>query len=438
MMNRRGFLKAGSTLTALSTLGMLPASGAAEPESFVLSTQGCGRATGYAEANKIVTWEGKTHVSWLDSPPEGFRVCIRTLDHATGEWSPTHTIGEAHDNHGGPALAIDSQGYLHVAYYPHHHPMRIKKSVNPNDASAWTEAEEVGERLTYPTLVIDREDTLYLTCRQSVRNAPWRSLLYTKSPGKPWSEPRALLQAGHAGYAHFMDALAWGPDGKTLHLVTRMYDGDPGQGHTVGYLRSPDNGVTWTRHDGTAVDLPATAESVDIVAQNRDGASLRAAGLTVAPDGQPLVLYSDQGRQPNETWIATPSESGWKSQSLRSALPTEFEGWDLFVPGGITFNTDGTLFVALTMTKPGRGSGESGWGHPDCEVLGLVSGDGGASFQAKPLSEMDSQSPHWLPNLERPTGHNVVKGAPGAIYTAGGRGEKNTELLANTVYWTTL
>ena len=75
-----------------------------------ISNEGCGRATGYAETNKIVTCDGRTHAAWLDSTGEGFRVRVRSVEHASGEWSAAVTVGEAFDNHGGPALAIDGQG----------------------------------------------------------------------------------------------------------------------------------------------------------------------------------------------------------------------------------------------------------------------------------------------------------------------------------------
>ena len=103
----------------------------------LLSENGCGRATAYSDANKIITLEDKTHVSWLDSIAEGFRVRVRTLDRKTNQWSPTYTVGEAYDNHGGPALTVDSLGYLHIVYYPHHHPFRYRRSVRPNDVSEW-------------------------------------------------------------------------------------------------------------------------------------------------------------------------------------------------------------------------------------------------------------------------------------------------------------
>ena len=91
----------------------------------LLSDHGCGRATAYGDCNKIISLQDKTHVAWLDSVAEGFRVRTRTLDRKTNQWSPTYTVGEAYDNHGGPALTVDSLGYLHIVYYPHHHPLPI-------------------------------------------------------------------------------------------------------------------------------------------------------------------------------------------------------------------------------------------------------------------------------------------------------------------------
>ncbi len=66
----------------------------------LISSAGSGRATAYLESTKIITYADKTHVAWLDSDAEGFRVRIRTRDAVSGAWSPVWTIGEAANNHG--------------------------------------------------------------------------------------------------------------------------------------------------------------------------------------------------------------------------------------------------------------------------------------------------------------------------------------------------
>ena len=145
------------TVTFLSGMIASLCNGAELPSSsspVTLSEHGCGRATGYAVTNKIVTLRGRTHVAWLDSLDGQFLVRVRSLTRATGTWSPVSTIGNAHDNHGGPALAADSRGYLHIVYFPHHHPFRYRRSVRPNDSSEWTPEVSFGSRCTYPSMVM--------------------------------------------------------------------------------------------------------------------------------------------------------------------------------------------------------------------------------------------------------------------------------------------
>jgi len=441
-MKRREFMKtalAGATGAALGRF--LPGQGFPGPPprqgAFLLSTTGCGRATGYAETNKIVTFGSKTHVAWLDSTSEGFRVRIRTLDNPTGEWSPAYTVGEAFDNHGGPALTVDSKGYLHIVYYPHHHPFRYRRSARPNDASQWEEEIRFGRRCTYPTLLCGPDNTLYLTCRESVEN-PWVVNLYTKRPESDrWEGPRTILRALKTGYAHFQEALAWGTDRRTIHLSCRFYDGNPGVGHTVGYLRSRDLGLSWERSDGARVALPATAQTVEVLAGGADRSQTgwRCGAIAVDRAGRPYVLYSTTATRPFRSWIARLEGPGaWSKRPLLGEIEKHHSGWGACMPGGVTFDTGGRMFITLTLKKTSARSDEEIWGHPSSEVILLESPDGGKSFASRLVSKPDPNEAHWLPNIERPTGWNAVA-RPGLIYTAGPPGSNNRQRVSNKVWW---
>lgn len=408
-----------------------------------ISTQGSGRATGYVESNKIVTIGDRTHVTWLDSDDTGFRVRIRTLDRTTGLWSDTVTLGDAHDNHGGPAITVDSQGFLHVIYYPHSGAFRYRKSLAPNDATAWTDEQLVGERLTYPSLITGPDDTLYLIARTRESTA-WGVNLYTKPKNGEWSAPTRLIQAGESNYSHFQASLAWGPDHRTIHLSTRMYGDDPRWGYKVGYMKSVDFGQNWITSDGTAIALPATKNTIDsieaIPASHRgsyaSSSALRAGWIAVDESNVPHVLYNTlqpDGQEPTNAWLATPDgDGGWEKILLNERLNALPKGWGLGAPGGISFTDDGRMVLAITAYSSGFG-----WGNPGTEIIVAISEDGGQTFQSKFLTAPDADVPHWMPSIERATGFNELD-TLGILFTAGGPGVDNFDLVNNKVNFVSL
>ena len=59
-------------LVILAPLFLGPTLLAAAPDNrFLLSSEGSGRATAYLESPKIITFQGRTHVAWLDSTAAG-------------------------------------------------------------------------------------------------------------------------------------------------------------------------------------------------------------------------------------------------------------------------------------------------------------------------------------------------------------------------------
>jgi hypothetical protein len=409
-------------------------------QRFLLSSEGSGRATAYLESPKIISYQGKTHVTWLDSPEEGFRIRIRTLDQASGKWSKAWTLGEAEDNHGGPALTIDANGYLHALFYSHHHPFRYRRSVRPNDASEWTPYEEFGLNLTYPALVCAKDGTLIMTARRSYEDRPWELEMWSKATGKPWSRKGALLRSRHGNYSQFAASLAWGPDHKALHLGARIYEMPDDEKlaplTTVGYLSSPDGGSTWTRSDGTVVALPATADSFDAVASGRakESTVLYAGSIGVEPAGRPFLPYSVRIDDTSQTYLASPRGDGkWRHLHLNPFLPKEYREWGLFMHGGVSFGSSGQPTVAATVMKIAV-DGEP-WGEVTTELVRFRSTDGGTTFTGEVFDLPSPTEPRWMPNLERPTGFNEMPLEPALIYTDGVRGEALGDQLSNRVWW---
>ena len=414
----------------------------AEPNScplFVLSRHGCGRATAYSEFNKIVTIGTKTHVAWLDSQLGQFVVRIRTLDRNTGKWSPVYTVGQAHDNHGGPSLTCDSSGFLHIVYYPHHHPFRYRRSVRPNDASEWTKEVQFGKSCTYSSLICLPDDTLILTCRESTKKR-WRLNLYEKQPNENWKGPQTILHgSAPSGYTRWQSALALGWDGKTIHMSFMLFETQLGEiGYAIGYLRSRDSGRTWERSDGEQVSLPATPKEIEIVdgsATAKGPMNFRPGNIALDPNGTPWLIYSRIDRQPFDAWIAHQTTKGdWRKISLLPAIQQKWKIRGVKTPASIVFGQDGTMYVAVTTVQSDIDDQTATWGHPSAEVALLVSKDYGRTFKVFGISPPDASVPNWLPNLERPTKGQPIT-IPSLIYTHGHKGKTNKEIMSNEAIW---
>lgn len=432
-MKRRQFTQ----LMATSALWPVLPAKAADDKPHQLSSVGCGRATGYAEANKIITIGNRTHVAWLDSPAEGFRVRVATLNRNSGKWSRPITVGNAHDNHGGPALTCDSEGYLHIVYYTHHHPFRYRRSKLPNDASEWDDEQFIGDKLTYPTLVCAKDNSLYLTARRSDKN-PWWVELWEKPPGRAWLKVGPIMVSRHKGYAHFQESLSWGPDHKTLHLCCRFHElsdkSSYGRLQTVAYMKSTDFGRTWQRSDDSLIKTPATVEKIEVIARGGEDfkQTLRAGCLAVSPKGMPHLLFSIKANNRNHTYLTVLDSNGkWQRTDLHDHLPKTWQDYNLTMAGGLAFDAKGILHGVAQLQTGQRGP--KIWGDPTNEIVKFV--QRGNRFEFRALSEFDPKVSHWLPSIERPTGHNLVPTLPGVLFTGGPAGVGNKDLISNNVYW---
>ena len=423
-------------------------------EAHLVSGQGSERATS-GSGVKMVTFGEKTHVVWQDADDKGaYLNRIRTLDNRNGKWSEPFTLNRGKDNHARPVIAVDKEGYLHVVLSGHNSPVTYRCSVRPNDASEWTQAEDVG-RGTYPVVTVAGDGTLLVTMRVSPR---WAGVnLFAKKPGEPWKKRSRLMfrDPKYPAYAGYQTGLAWSPDRKTLHIVIDFYESyhthkARGAHQAVCYMRSPDGGHTWEKSDGTPVEIPARPEQMDTLARhigpgqpNLPPPDILAQGsIVVDGKGLPHILYISHQEKPGQVLVATPDGKGcWKR--------TEVEGvtqvWPGLRPmgcrGSFTIDANGDMHALLEMKPYGKGWKD---GKPlrvmmfaDSEQLAWVtSRDGGNSFSVR--AALPGGKTIHQPNVERPAGFNRIPGGqyPPFVYFDGfSRYRKGKEVIQNNVYF---
>ena len=405
--------------------------------------------------NFVVTLGDRTHVVWQDVSATGYSACVRTLDRTQGTWSPTVVLGKGVDNHARPCIAADSDGGLHVIIGGHNTPFQYTRSVRPNDSSEWTKPVAFGVG-TYPCLVAGPGNVLYLTGRPK----PQAGVdLYTKAPDGAWKLTQPLIlqreEKYRAGYAGYNTILAWGPGQKRLHFACDVYEGRGSAGKLLGenqavvYMVSDDGGKTWRKADGTAIAGERFPKSLDVLGLNcheRIGEKpppvLRLGGMVVDAQDRPVVLYTSDEPERAQLHLVRPDAAGkWQDLGLGAALAQHAPGHGAIGPrGGLSLGAGGAIYACLPIAPLADfpPPGLPGLKRESIRYVWVASMDDGKTYQwREPFPQPAGRETH-TPNLERPTGYNVVPAAraPAFIYYMGlARYAAKGEVIQNRLYF---
>ena len=193
--------------------------------------------------------------------------------------------GTARDDHNWPAIAADSQGYLHVIVNGHHDPVLYRRSERPGDIEHWLPAESFGDGTSYGGLVIDGADNLYVVTRAADVGYEFRLALHRRRAGATSWEPARYLTSPHKPYYQvYFHKL-------TIDRATnRLYLAYWGQSATMCFFQDdlaaaafiwPDREASFRAQAGTRLTL--------------HNASPPVYGYADAPPSELTLLLSDDG-----------------------------------------------------------------------------------------------------------------------------------------------
>ena len=405
----------------------------------IISEQGSERAT--SDNGKIITCNGRTHVTWQDVSREGYFNRVRTLDHDTGEWSDPITLDAGVDNHARSVFAITPDGILHVILGGHGTEVQWRQSTMPNDATMWTDPQPIGVG-TYPVFLSGPDGTLYLALRGHGEHRHQRGLdIYRRPPGGKWSEPVRIVKLAEEygqAYAGFHTQVDVAPDG-TLHAIIDFYEGENevsrGVHQATCYSCSRDGGTCWERADGTPVRLPARPEDLDTLARNTHPRheqlpppEIRQCGMVVDSHGRPFAVYMNHGIEPGHCVMVTTGTDG-----LLREIPVNSYWEDLHpnmraVECKTSIREDDMVCVLVTLTpyndewldgKPTRAMRMRE--RNDERLVWLLAEDGGTTFRVQTLLEPGGS--YNVPSVEQPRGANKITAdrMPAVLYFDGSR-----------------
>lgn len=220
--------------------------------------------TAIFRANSLFTHDSIQYVSYYDA--DG---CLtlgkRNIDSEKWTLSTTQYKGNVKDAHNVICMGVDGEGYLHVAFDHHGHPLRYAKSTTPGglelgELESMTGVDE--GNVTYPEFYrLSNGDLLFVyrsgasgrgnmaINRYDVKSKKWLRVQDTLIDGENERSPywQVHVDANDVIHVSWVWRESW--------LVETNHD--------LCYAKSLDGGMTWLKSDGTPYTLPITASNAE-------------------------------------------------------------------------------------------------------------------------------------------------------------------------------
>lgn len=247
--------------------------------------------TAVFRGSSVATHGNTQYVSFYDADGN---VVLGKRNIKDKEWTlhVTQYKGKISDAHNVISIGVDGEGYIHVAFDHHGHPLRYARSVAPGslelgDLSLMTGAGE--NDVTYPEFYTMPGGDMIFAFRSGESGRGNLVLNRYDTERKEWSRIHDILIDGegrrNAYWQMYVD-----PKG-VIHLSwvwreTWLVETN----HDLCYARSDDGGLTWTRSDGSPYQLPVTMESAEkawAIPQNSE--LINQTSMTADSNGNPYI-----------------------------------------------------------------------------------------------------------------------------------------------------
>lgn len=251
----------------------------------------------------VFTHEDVQFAAYYDA--DGVMVLARRrIDAERWETRRTAHAGHVADAHNSISLVVDGAGVLHVAWDHHDSLLTYARGIAPGSLELGPKEAMTGERearVTYPQFFrLPGGDVLFLY-RDGASGRGTLVLKRYSVAARAWTTVQANLVDGEGVRSPYWDMTV--DRAGTLHLAwTWRESPDVATNHDLCYARSPDEGRTWTRSDGTPATLPITAGTAEYAARIPPRSNLM---------NPPAITTNDSGR-PLITSYWSPSPAGLK------------------------------------------------------------------------------------------------------------------------------
>lgn len=201
--------------------------------------------------------------------------------------------GNVADAHNTVSIAVDGEGFLHVAWDHHANPLNYCRSIKPGSLELGPKTKMTGlleETVTYP-LFFNHPDGGLLFLYRDGRSGKGNVVLNRYDlKTHQWRQVHENLIDGEGARSAYLAATL---DAKgAMHLAWNWRDTpDVSTNHDLCYAKSLDGGQTWTTARGASLTLPITAASAEYALRiPQMSTMMNPPSLAADAAGHPLIV----------------------------------------------------------------------------------------------------------------------------------------------------
>ena len=382
--------------------------------------------------NSPLTTAGDTqYVSFYDA--DG-RLVLGKRRLGTDDWTlrPSAYKGNAADAHNVISMAVDGDGYLHVAFDHHNTPLSYCRSVSPGSLEPGPKEPMTGDdeqRVTYPEFYRLADGGLLFAYRSGESGRGNLVMNRYDLKTRSWSRLHDVLIDGEDRRSAYWQ-LCMDKAG-TIHLSWVWRDTwGVETNHDMCYARSRDGGKTWEKSTGEPYALPITAATAEYACRIPQNSELiNQTGMAADDEGRPYIAtyWRSAGDSVPQYRIVWNDGRRWHaSQVTRRTKPFTLSGGGtkmipisrprLIVDGGKAFmlfrdeergSRVSMLIASLSADKSSADKGQADEGRADKQTSRqdkspglLVSDCSSAEMSAEIIDLTDFPVDAWEPTLD--------------------------------------
>jgi hypothetical protein len=270
--------------------------------------------------HSVTSHDGTQVVGYYDDQQ---RVVLAKRQLGTDDWQVhvTQYTGNAGDAHNGINLAFDGEGYLHVAWDHHNHPLRYARSTEPLSLELGEKMPMIGsaeESLSYPQFFNLPDGRLLFMYRDgSSGNGNLVINRYDPAAGQ-WQRIHDVLIDGEGQRNAYWQA-AVDARGRVHVAWVWRETWDVATNHDLAYARSDDAGDTWVNSRGEPYSIPINASTSEYALRiPQQHELINQTTIAADAEGRPyIVTYfrADDSDVP-QYWLIHHDGSAWQHQQV--------------------------------------------------------------------------------------------------------------------------